>query len=328
MELSLKEFKERFYDDIIEIHWRHWAASGVSTHVKPERKWIIDLEPLIVSTLAIGLHDKRLLSASLEWLIKNGEWMNLSRLKRILNSFMDPFPGMKESLITPEIFELLVDTYNKNARNKINFKKVQPYGTEDNKIKQYKSVFNNFEVRGIVTKPKLRDPSLLQILLRGFFGIDAHVEALIYLLVNDGGNSNFIAKEIFYNQRNVYSILERWKDVQIVMKISGTKAASYYLIRKKELLSAFGLKGMPRYLNWSRTFMVLDRLAMVISTPPWSEDEYLLSSLFRDFSREVKSIGRVLNIKVPDPTSYPGKKYFAPFALGILKILKQLSRST
>ncbi len=328
LELSLKEFKERFYNDLIEIHWRHWSALGVSTHVKPERKWIIDLEPLIVSTLAIGLTDKRLLSSSLEWLIKNGEWMNLSRLKRIMNFFTEPFPGMKEPLITPEIFGLLVDTYNKNARNKINFKKVEPYGTEDNKIKEYKSIFNNFRIRDVVTEPKLRDPSLLQILLRGFFGIDAHVETLIYLLVNDGGNSNFIAREIFYNQRNVYSILERWKEVQIVIKISGTKAASYYLIRKKELLSAVGLKGMPSYLNWTRTLIFLDRLRMALSTSPWSEDEYLLSSLFRDFSGEAKSIGRVLDIKVPDPVSYLGKKYFGPFALGVLNILKQLRRSS
>jgi hypothetical protein len=327
MELSLKEFKERLYDDLIELHWKHWTALGVASHVKPEKYWIIDLEPLIISTLTIGLYDKRLLSSSIEWLIRNGEWMNLSRLKRILKSFMEPFPEMKELLITPEIFELLVDTYNKNARNKINCRKVEPYGTEDNKIKEYKSVFNNFRVRGIVTEPKLRDPSLLQILLRGFFGIDAHVETLIYLLVNDGSNSNFIAKEIFYNQRNIYNVLERWKEVQIVAKIPGTKAASYYLIRKKELLSAFGLKGMPKYLNWSRTFMMLDRLAVVISTPPLSEDEYLLSSLFRDLSAEAKSIGRDLDVKVPDSASYLGKKYFGPFALGVLNILKQLRRS-
>lgn len=327
MELSLKEFKERFYNDLIEIHWKHWTTLGVASHVKPEKYWIIDLEPLIISTLAIGLSDKRLLSSSLEWLIKNGEWMNLSRLKRIMNFFTEPFPGMKEPLISPEIFGLLVDTYNKNARNKITYKKVEPYGTEDNKIKEYKSIFNNFRVRNVVTEPKPRNPSLLQILLRGFFGIDAHVETLIYLLVNDGSNSNFIAKEIFYNQRNVYSILERWKEVQIVTKISGTKAASYYLIRKKELLSAVGLKGMPSYLNWTRTFVVLDRIAMALSTPPWSEDEYLFSSLFRDFSKEVKSIGRVLNIKVPEPDAYLGKQYFVPFALGVLKILKQLRRS-
>ena len=326
LELSLKEFKERLYNDLIEIHWKHWSALGVSTNVKPERYWIIDLEPLIISTLAIGLSDKRLLSSSLEWLIKNGEWMNLSRLKRIMNFFTEPFPGMKDPLITPETFGLLVDTYNKNARNKINFKKVEPYGTEDTKIKEYKGIFNNFRIRDVATGPRLQNPSLLQILLRGFFGVDAHVETLIYLLVNDGSNSNFIAKEIFYNQKNVYSILERWKKVQIVMKISGSKAASYYLIRKKELLSAVGLKGMLRYLNWSRTFMVLDRLAMVISTSPWSGDEYLLSSFFRDLFNKAESIGRYLNIKVPEPASYSGRQYFGPFSLCVLSMLKKMRK--
>jgi hypothetical protein len=328
MELSLKEFKERFYNHLIEIHWRHWAALGVSTHVTPERYWIIDLEPLIISTLAIGLRDKRLLSANLEWLIRNGEWVNLSRLKRIQNIFMEPFPGMKEYLITPEIFKLLVDIYNKNARHKINFKEVEPYRTEENKIKEYENVFNNFKVRNVVTEPKPRDPSMLQILLRGFFGIDAHVETFIYLLVNDSGNSNFIAKEIFYNQKNVYSILERWANARVVTKVSGNKAASYSLNRRKELLTAVGLKLIPRYINWTRVFTMLDRLAVTLSTPPWSEDEYLLSSFFRDLFNQAKSIGRLLNVKVPEPTSYSGKQYFSPFASMILKILRQLRRGT
>jgi len=328
MELSLKEFKERFYSDLTEIHWRHWSALGVSTHVKPERYWIIDLEPLIISTLAIGLRDKRLLSTHLEWLIKNGEWLNLSRLKRIQNIFSEPFPGMREYLITPEIFELLVNTYNKNARNKISFKEVKPHGTEENKIKEYKSVFNSFEVRGIVTEPKLRDSSLLQIMLRGFFGIDAHAETLIYLLVNDSGNSNFIAKEIFYNQKNVYSILERWTNVGIVTKISGNKAGSYSLNRRKELLSAVGLKVIPRYINWTRTFILLDRIALTLSTSPWSEDEYLLSSFFRDLFNKAESIGRVLGVKIPEPVSYSGKQYFSPFASVILNILRKLRKGT
>ena len=83
MKISLKEFKEKFFNNLIEIHWSHWTTLGVASHIKPERRWIIDIEPLVVSTLTIGVRDKRLLSSSIEWVIKNGEWMNLSRLKRI-----------------------------------------------------------------------------------------------------------------------------------------------------------------------------------------------------------------------------------------------------
>jgi len=326
MELSLKEFKERFYDDLIEIHWRHWSALGIASHIKPERHWIIDLEPLIVSTLAIGLYDKRLLSSSLEWLIKNGKWMNLSRLKRILRVFMEPFPGLREPPIVPEIFELFIDIYNKNDRNKIVHKKAESHGIQDNKIKEYKTIFNNFRVKDVVTKPKLRDPSVLQILLRGFFGVDAHVETLIYLLANDGGNSNSIAKETFYDQKNIYRILERWANAQIVTKMSGNKASSYSLKRKKEWLAAIGLKATPNYMNWTRNFLFLNQLAIGLSTPPWSGDEYLLSSFFRDLFNKAESIGRILGIKLPEPASYSGQQYFSPFSLCILSMLKKMRK--
>jgi len=43
---------------------------------------------------------------------------------------------------------------------------------------------------------------------------------------------------------------------------------------------------------------VLDRLAKALSTSPWADDEYLLSSLFRDLFNEGKSIGKSLNKKV------------------------------
>lgn len=92
------------------------------------------------------------------------------------------------------------------------------------------------------------------------------------------------------------------------------------------MLNAVGLMEMPKYLNWTRTFLLLDRLAKALSIPPWSDDEYLLSSLFRDLSREGKLIGKSLNTNIPEPTNYPGKRYFSPFALGILRILKQLSK--
>ena len=326
MELSLKEFKEKFYNDLLEIHWRHWTTLGVGSHAKPERKWIIDFEPLIVSTLTIGIHDKRLLSLSIEWLIKNGEWMNLSRLKRIIKVFTQQFQGLKEPTLVPEVFELFVDTYNKTARNKIKFGKLGSYGPEENVINKYKIFFNTFKMRNVTTEPKLQHSSLIQLLLRNILGVGARTEILIYLLANESGNSNSIAKEIFYNQKNVYNILERWSHAQMVIKISEQKIPRYSLNRKKELLLAIGLKEIPKYLNWTKTFLFLDRVAKAVTISPWCDDEYLLSSFFRDLFNESKSIGKSLNINIPEPDHYPGKQYFSPFASGVLSILKRLAR--
>lgn len=327
MEISLREFKEKFHSGLLDIHWMHWTALGVASHVKPEKTWIIDLEPLIISTLAIGLKDKRLLSSSVEWLIKNREWINLSRLKRVIKAFLLQLPGLKGPTLYPEILELFVDTYNKNARYKIKFGEINSYKEEENVIQEYRRFFNKFKMRYVATGPKLQIPSLIQLLLRNVFGVDARTEILIYLLANESGNSNSIAKEIFYNQKNVYTILERWFHAQMVTKLSGNKTASYSLNRRSELVHVIGLKKIPNYMNWTRTFLFFDRLAKAVSIPPWSDDEYLLSSLFRDLFKESKLVGKSLNINIPEPAHYPGKQYFSPFALGILGILKKLTRN-
>lgn len=326
MEASLREFKEKFYNALLDIHWKQWAALGVTSHVKAEGKWIIDLEPLTVSTLTVGLHDKRLLSSSTEWLVKKGEWINLSRLKRIVKVFLERSPGLEEPALLPEILGLFIDTYNKNARNKIKFGKCDSDGLRKNLINEYKTFFNAFKIRNIITEPRLHHSSLIQLLLRSILGVDAHTEILIYLLANESGNSNSIAKEIYYNQKNIYTILERWSRAQMVTKISEQKIPRYSLNRKKELLYAFGLKEIPKYINWTRTFLLLNRLSKALSTPPWSDDEYLLSSLFRDLFNESKSIGKSLGINMPEPAHYPGKQYFSPFALGVLSILKKLAK--
>jgi hypothetical protein len=324
MKLSLKEFRERFFDDLIEIHWRQWTALGVASHAKPEKKWIIDLEPLVLSTLAIGLYDKRLLSSSVEWLIKNGGWMNLSRLKKTFNIFTERIPGLEVPSVSPNIFEMFGFVYEKTTRRKIELGKYDSYKSGDNVISEYESFFRTLKVRNVTTEPKLQQPPLIQLLLRNIFGVDARTEILIYLLTNASGNSNSIAKEIYYSQRNVYSILEKWLRAQIVTRISEQKVPSYSIKRKKELLHAFGLKEIPNYLNWTRTFLFLSRLAKAVSSPPWSEDEYLLSSFFRDLSKESKLVGKSLQLEIPEPVQHLGKEYFTPYTSGILRLLRRL----
>ncbi|RKY82730.1 hypothetical protein DRQ11_14060, partial [candidate division KSB1 bacterium] len=110
MEISLKEFKERFSEGLLEIHWKQWSALGVASHVEPERNWLIDLEALVLSTLVLGLKDARLLNASIEWLIKNGGWLSLQRIKRIAKVFTRPraeFSSQFGPLLDSATFELL-----------------------------------------------------------------------------------------------------------------------------------------------------------------------------------------------------------------------------
>ena len=326
MEISLKEFKERFSEGLLEIHWKQWSALGVASHVEPERNWLIDLEALVLSTLVLGLKDARLLNASIEWLIKNGEWLSLQRVKRIAKVFTRPraeFSSQFGPLLDSATFELLGEVLRKKGQKGWGAESTSSQRTEKS---EYEVLFRNFQKRGIVTEPVLQRSSLLQLRLRGFFGVDAKAEVFVYLLTHAGGNSNSVAKETFLNQRNVYEILDRWHRTGLLTKVKGPKVGTFTLERKDEWLNALGLKGMPVYLNWVNVFHLLNQVLRALSLQPWSEDEYMLSSFFRDILEEAKSLGRSLGISFPEPDQYPGAGYFSPFALKVMEIIKCLKK--
>jgi hypothetical protein len=327
MELSLREFRESFLDSFLEIHWKQWSALGVAAHVGPEENWLIDLEALALSTLSLGLRDTRLLNAAIEWLIRHGEWLSLPRLKRIAKIFMKPSLESRPQLgplIEPAVFALLGNTLQRFNQKRWASDKSGIWGVGQTSIPDYEALFNNFQIRDIVTEPVLQRPSLLQLRLRGLFGIDAMVEVFIYLMIHESGNSNAIAREVFYVQKNIYRILNQWHKGGFLTKIKGPKAVAFVLERKNEWLSALGLSALPRYLEWVHVFPLFNQVVKALSAASWSEDEYVLSSFFRDILNEVKRLGGYLNIYFPEPDRYPGGSYFSPFALKILEIMERL----
>ena len=327
MDLSLREFKERFTHGFLEVQWRHWSALGVASHVEPEEGCLIDLEALALSTLTTGFQDTRLLNASIEWLIKHNGWLNLPRLKRIAKAFTKPLPGLSPriySLLEPQVFDLLGETFKRFGQKVWTPKKLETSEFGETSATEYEDFFSKFQIRNIVTGAVLQRPSLLQLRLRGILGMNARVEALIYLLSNESGNSNAIAREIFCDQKNIYRILERWHKVGLLTRIKGPKIVTFTLEKRVEWLNLLDLRKMPAYLNWVQTFHLFNQILKVLSVSPWSEDEYMLSSLFRDLLDEAKHMRKYLNVPFPEPDQYPGARYFSPFAVRILDAIERL----
>jgi len=319
MEISLNEYKERFRECLIEIHWKQWSALGVSSHIPSEKHWILDVEALLASTLAIGLCDKRLLSLCVEWWIKNGDWVNYARLKRILKDFASPMPNSTELLLNSGVIKILSNTIE---RLKPISKKLPDFNVSEGiLLQEYEKVFGAFQIRNIVKQLEiLKPPSLLQLLLRSYFGIDANVEVLMYLLIYNAGNSNEIARKTHHSQRNIYTILERWVKAGMLTKVN----REYSLNKKKEWFRILELKKNFGYINWVRTFLFLDRLLKAFSISKWSDDEYSLSSLFREMYTDAAVIGRYLNMQIPESAAYKGAQYFEPFATKAIEILHRL----
>jgi len=323
--ISLGTFKREYKAQLLDLHWRQWSTLGVASQLGREKNTTIDLEALMVSTLRVGLADKRLLTTAVDWVTENPQWLNLSRFNRLTRQF-----GEAERPLTPAVsigdvvslyLRYLKPEEKGNAVTIARPEEEQPEATRL-VLGEYREIFEMARGKGTAVKPNLRDSSLLQLYLRGVFGINARAEILLFLLLRKRGNSNNIAKEMGFDQKIVYRILERWTAAGFVEKAEGR---DFRLSTAVDMEAALPFSGLPLYINWIRGFSVLDRIFTAIESDPYSNDRYLLSSVFRDALPEARVLAGTIEISLSDDRLHQGADYFEVFSSDILGILERLN---
>ncbi|HUU05040.1 MAG TPA: winged helix-turn-helix domain-containing protein [Patescibacteria group bacterium] len=297
---SPAKFKEYLQEGFLVLLWRQWRTLGITAY-SPETKQLIDLEALILATSIAAEQDQRLWTAVIRWLACFQDWVNQARLKRMSAAFIKPDEYLKKPLIKKEIWqevELLLSTT----------------------LSSKKTTTNTSRAKRTLTPPLLKKPPLLQLYLRGIFGVNARAELILFLLVNGEGNSNQIARETFYDQKNIYVILERWAESGFVTKESRGKQNQYSLDSGDVFLQSN--ISSSSFWSWPPFFQLYSRLLIAASSPPWSNDPYLLSSLFRDVYPQAMSISKKNRLLFPDPKLFPGDNYFPPMSQKLLDLLK------
>ncbi len=318
---SLNNFKQEFVDSQIEIAWRQWSAIGISANTPLERKRVIDPEALLVFTLSIGPHDKRLFETTLEWLCKYSDWLSVSRLKAALSLFCQPNHPMNEGIIAPEVLAVFKEVIEPQGPR---WRSIVRFIDKQTKPRESSSLSINLKPRGVLEPINFRRPVLVELQLRAIFGVEARASVFVFLLFNDDGNSNSIAKAIFADQGNVYKILEKWVNAGIVVKASGYKTTTYSLTEKNDWLNLLGLDSELMFLNWMHTFHVLSRITAVLNKKPWATDDYLAASFFRDVMSDLRTVAKQLEISLPEPTRYPGAKFFEPLSHALIKVVNEM----
>jgi len=292
MTSSPENFRRSLRESFLELLWRQWRALGVAAH-GPESMQPIDLEALLLATAVTAGQDRRLWQAALQWLSRCHEWINGARLKRMAVPFTRPDEWLKRPLIDADVWGQAAAVLDPAARK-------QPAAEND--------------VRGdrALLPPRLRKPALLQLFLRGIFGVNARAELGLYLLMTGEGNSNQIARETHYDQKNVYVILERWAEAGFVSREKRGKQNLYSLKPGGTFL--LPAQDDKKFWRWEPFFRSFGRLFAAVHNEPWRSDTYLLSSLFRAQHGNIIPFARAAGIELPDPQLFPGELFFAPMA--------------
>jgi len=145
-------------------------------------------------------------------------------------------------------------------------------------------------------------------------------------MFSEGDNSLQISKKIFFNQRNVYQVLNDLHRSGLVEKRNIGKR-SLYTIDRSNWSSFFNKDVNLSYIIWPKVFSALSYLfKRMFYQPEKFEDIYLASSEFRNMSE--RFIPEIENSGVKVQSSYLkriiGEEYTAHFIDYVKNILHEL----
>ena len=308
--MSPKDFRSFFQENILNFLWRQWSALGVLGEAKTADPWAIDPEPMILFTLEMGRYEPRLFDELLDWLVVNGRWIDIQRLRGILRQ-KDPgvvqLTGAVAAFLTQETAERKWQNMAKFCKTKMweDAKGAQPlFFGKDGKPQPMadkpdfsflSSGFNRpeLELRGLTREVPITAQSTIRFLLRALFGVGSRAECLVYLLTHDGGHPAEVAKAIGLSVRGTQdALIDLSRSGLVLTRVIGKRKIEYWLSQERwwEFLSKGSLTEIrkPIWITWIALYSGLSKVWGAINEiGREGMTDYLRSSRLRDSLDEV-----------------------------------------
>ena len=307
-----KDFRYLFLENILNFLWRQWSALGVLGEARTEDPWVIDPEPILLFTLEMGRYEPRLFDEVLDWLVVNGTWIDLQRLRGILR-------GKDETsikLIGAVAKFLVQEGDGRKWQNVANFCKLKMQETPDSHESLFFSKdgkryppspepdsfflscgFNRPEVkiRRLTREVPITSQSTIRFLLRALFGVGSRAECLTYLLTNEGGHPSEVARAIGLSVRGTQdTLIDLSRSGLILTRVKGKRKIEYWLSHERwwEFLSRGSITEFkkPIWLDWISLFSALSNVWNALNEMREEGiSDYLRSSRIRDSMETIGS---------------------------------------
>lgn len=221
MKNLLKDFKAELSRAVIDAIWAAWAEVGVMGQSQPSSARIVDPEPLLLLTLECARQDPRVFDEVLDWLVRNGRWVNVVRLSTLLKedqicppslagavaAFMvqhDKSPKWRKiaERCRPEPGLLLTPLFQRQGKPLI------PMDEErDEVFERYGWARSPVSLRGQSQPMPAWTPTSLVLKCRALFGVNIRADVFAWLVAQGRGTASGLARELGYSQRRVQDSL-------------------------------------------------------------------------------------------------------------------------
>jgi hypothetical protein len=344
--MSPKDFRNFFLENVLNFLWRQWSALGVLGEAKSTDPWAIDPEPMILFTLEVGRYEPRLFDELMDWLVVNGRWIDIQRLRGILRQ---KDPGVVQLTGTVAAF-LTEKSAERKWQNLAKFCKTKMWGdahsaqplffTKDGRPTPLAAKpdfsflscgFNRpeFELRGLTREVSITAQSTIRFLLRALFGVGSRAECLVYLLTHDGGHPAEVAKAIGLSIRGTQdALIDLSRSGLVLTRVIGKRKIEYWLSHERwwEFLSKGSVTEIrqPIWINWIALYLGLSEVwAAINEIGKEGMTDYMRSSRLRDSLDEVGNEFLKSGLDVPpipgrDVGSQEYEKAFETFIAQVL----------
>jgi len=299
-----KDFRDIFLDNILGFLWRQWSAIGVLGEARAREPWDINPEALLVFTLELGRYEPRLFDEVMDWLVTNGQWINIQKLRGILRESKDEtcrLMGAVSEFLSSQgqerKWENLTNLCFKNIPEereplfKLRYAKKHTAGIRQVPFDEIFSKYGFFRAR-LKPSGKSREviptaESNIRFMLRALFGVGSRAECILYLLTHDAGHPSEVAKAIGLSVRGTQdALIELSKSGLVLTRIKGKRKIEYWLSQERwwEFLSKGSFEEIKRpvWIDWISLFKALSTVWETLNEIQKTKSEYMKSSKLRD----------------------------------------------
>ena len=301
--MSQKSFNEFFLENILDFLWRQWSALGVAGGARTEDVWVIDPEVLLVFSLEMARYEPRLFDEVLDWLVVNGKWIDIQRLRGIIKTKKEETRRLLSAVACYTSHEAKIYQRKWQALAQLNraastTQREILFKTKDGKphpnprevllvFYDYGFLRGEFSLRKMSKSVSVTAGNTLRFLLRSLFGIGSRSECILYLLTHEAGHPTEIASAVGISVRGTQdTLIELAESGLVLTRVKGKRKIEYWLSQKRwwEFLSAMTIEDMkvPVWLDWISLYSALMSVWEILQEIEKTKSDYMRSSKLRD----------------------------------------------
>jgi hypothetical protein len=278
MKNSLLSSNHDLRRSIVDLLWKQWSALGVSGHIAPGGKAIVDPEALILLSSVYARHDARLFDEIADWLQQNGIWINVLRLTRMQNEFElgdATILGALAEHMTKDSshtkWKVLAKHSAKTDEPKLLFSHLIAPNQADETFRQWGWLRPPMERRGLSRPPKPNQPASFLLKMRSLFGRQSRAEVFAWLLTHESGHPAQIARETGYFRGSVQNVLN---ELELSGHVFATREGreKHFVIQREQwrFLLTWApdrTPEFPRWVPWAVLFTIIRRFHDLLASP-------------------------------------------------------------